>query len=129
MRHQVERRSGEVLNFASSSESYTIYAEPDLRLDVARVQNKQADGSQDAYMWVQAVQGFFVLHQDLRSGRPGPWSVIFEVTPESFSSSFFPWVDDEFFRLLPDWQKVDSAPLDNNPESRGLGEDGNPPLN
>ncbi|MBX3170948.1 MAG: hypothetical protein KF760_26305 [Candidatus Eremiobacteraeota bacterium] len=115
MRHTAERRTGEVLNFATSSEAYTIYIEPDVRLDVARVQNKQADGSREAYMWVQAVQGFFVLYQDLREARPGPWRLIFEIIPESFSSSFFPYVEDEFFPLLQEWQKVDSPPLDNNP--------------
>ncbi|MBN9418907.1 MAG: hypothetical protein J0I12_25875 [Candidatus Eremiobacteraeota bacterium] len=114
MEHRVERRTGEVLNFATSSESYTVYIDPDLRLDVARVQTKPADGNQDIYMWIQAVQGFFVLHQDLSLGRSSPWRLIFEVMPESFSSSFFPWVDDEFFRLLQEWQKVESPPLDNN---------------
>ena len=78
-----------MLNLATSSESYTVYIDPDLRLDVARVQTKPADGNQDIYMWIQAVQGFFVLHQDLSLG-------------------------DEFFRLLQEWQKVESPPLDNN---------------
>jgi hypothetical protein len=138
VRHRAERRSGEVLNFATSSESYTIYVEPDIRLDVARVQTKQEDDSRESYMWIQAVQGFFVLYQDLRGDRPGPWQLIFEITPDSFSSSFFPYIEDEFFRLLQEWQKVDSPPVDNNADSGGgLGTDAvrsaqptdSPPLN
>ncbi len=119
MRHTAERRTGEVLNFATSPESYTIYIDPDIRLDVARVQSKQALGSLETYMWIQAVQGFFVLYQDLRGERPEPWQLIFEITPDSFSSSFFPYIEDEFFRLLEEWQKVDSPSLENNEDSGG----------
>lgn len=129
MKHRAERRTGEVLNFATSPDSYTIYVEPDIRLDVARVQNKQADDSRESYMWIQAVQGFFVLYQDLRGERPGPWLLIFEIVPDSFSSSFFPYIEDEFFRLLEEWQKVDSPSLDNNEDSGGgPGGDGSAPL-
>ena len=110
------------MDFVTTSESYTIYIEPDLRLDVARVQSKQADDSSDTYMWIQAVQGFFVLYQDLSGPKPGPWLLIFEVTPQSFSSSFFPYIEDEFFRLLQEWQalppleEVESGPPDNIPD-------------
>lgn len=105
-----------MINFATTTESYTIYIEPDLRLDVAKVSNKQKEEGREAFLWVQAVQGFFVLQQDLEGPRPWPWRLILEIVPESFSSSFFPWVDDEFFRLLADWREVAGAPLDNNPD-------------
>lgn len=122
MRHSAERRRGTVIDFVTTSESYTIHIEPDIRLDVARVQSKQADDSADSYMWIQAVQGFFVLYQDLSGPKPGPWQLIFEVSPQSFSSSFFPYIEDEFFRLLQEWQalppleEVDSGPPDNIPD-------------
>ena len=119
MKHSVERRRGAVIDFVTTSESYTIHIEPDLRLDVARVQSKQAE---DSYMWIQAVQGFFVLCQDLSGPKPGPWLLIFEVFPQSFSSSFFPYIEDEFFRLLQEWQalqpleEVEGSPSDNIPD-------------
>jgi len=127
MQHSAERRDAEVLQFNTTSESYTIYVHPDLRLDVARCQAKPRPEQRDSFMWVQAVQGFFVLHQDLSEPQPGPWKVIFEVSPDRFSSSFFPWVDDEFFELLkrweelpplsqPDSQEGSSACLDNPPD-------------
>ena len=122
MKHSVERRRGAVIDFVTTSESYTIHIEPDLRLDVARVQSKQADDSSDSYMWIQAVQGFFVLYQDLSGPKPGPWLLIFEVSPQSFSSSFFPYIEDEFFRLLQEWQalqpleEVEGRPPDNIPD-------------
>lgn len=116
MKHRAEKRTGEVLNFATTTDSYTIYVDPDIRLDVAKVSNQQQPDSLEAFMWVQAVQGFFVLQQDLEGPRPWPWRLILEIIPESFSSSFFPYVDDEFFRLLADWREVASEELDNNPD-------------
>ena len=118
-----------MLNFATSPDAYTIYVDPDVRMDVARVQTKHSEDSRESYMWIQAVQGFFVLYQDMRE-KTGPWQLILEIIPESFSSSFFPYVEDEFFALLQEWQKVDSPSLENNLTNRGgLGGDGSPPLN
>jgi hypothetical protein len=110
LKHSVERRHDEVLNFVTTTDSYTIFVHPRLRLDVARCQNKQLPDQHDGYIWLQAVQGYFVLEQRLDYGKPGPWMVIFEVTPDAYSSSFFGWVDDEFERLLPEWQQLPPLP-------------------
>ena len=110
LKHTAVRRNAEVLDFVTTTESYTIYVHPDLRLDVARCQNKRESDSNEVYLWVQAVQGFFVMHQTQASGTPGPWRVIFEISPQQFSSSFFPWADDEFFNLLPGWEELPPLP-------------------
>lgn len=124
MKHKVERRDAEVLNFVTTAESYTIFVHPNLRLDVARCQNKHVAEHQAGYLWIQALQGHFVLHQCLATGKPGPWKVIFEIAPVHFSSTFYCWVDDEFERLLASWQELpplpeqkgSSEPLDNTPD-------------
>lgn len=99
MNHRVETASGQVIQFVTSPEAYMIYVEPNLRLDVARCQNLPVAGTGESYLWVQALQGFFVLHQRL----PGPWELIYELVPEEFSLAFFPWIEEHFFELLPVW--------------------------
>lgn len=95
MEHSARRLDVEVVNFLTTNEAYTIFLEDRSRLDVARCVNKED------YLWVQATQGFFVLKQSL----PNPWKVIYEIVPESFSSSFFPYVEEHFFTLLAEWDK------------------------
>ena len=100
---------GAVLDFVSTPSSYTIYVEPALRLDVARCQSLEAgplpDGPYWSYLWVQAVQGFFVLRQPIIEGRPGPWEMLYQVEPDEFSSLFFPWVEENFQQLIRDWNE------------------------
>lgn len=95
----------EVLRFVMTSESYTIYAEPDMRLDVARCQAVEAPDDSSlsswSYMWVQSVQGFYILRQPALKGRcqPGTWTIVGQVFPEEFSSSFFPRFEEQFFNF------------------------------
>ena len=107
MHFTIEPIRAEVLRFVTTSESYTIYLEPDQRLDVARCQAIEApEGSELeawSYMWVQALQGFFILRQPAlargRNRQPAPWTAVAQVTPAEFSSSFFARFEDEFFEL------------------------------
>lgn len=101
MKYSIRACDLEVHQFITNSAAYTIHAEG-LRLDVARCQNLQRDEAQ-AFMWLKAVQGYFVLEQSPLGRRPGHWRIILEITPEETSSSFFPWFEDHFWSELSDW--------------------------
>lgn len=99
----------EVLRFITTPEAYLIYLEPGLRMDVARCIPKDApEGSGElgnwTYLWVQAVQGFYVLRQPSIGADPlcclKPWVAVLQITPAEFSTSFFPWLEEHFFELL-----------------------------
>lgn len=115
LKYRAEMKRAEVVNFLTTSDAYSIFVQPDLRLDVARVSNKQKEGELEAFLWIEAVQGFYVLQQTLEGPRPWPWYLMWEIIPESFSSLFFTWVDEQFFQLLADWRKMGCLPLDNKP--------------
>lgn len=107
MEHEVSLRRGEVLEFVSTDASYVVHIKPNLRLDIARVSNFRVDtehpGIHWAYMWLQTVQGFFVLRQLVIRNRPAAWELLYEVTPAEFSSGFFPWLGDHFEELIQTW--------------------------
>lgn len=99
----------EVIRFVTTPESYTIYIEPSLRLDVARCNPVEAPDNAGelgnwSYLWVQALQGFYVLRQPSIGTDPlcrlKPWIAVLQITPAEFSSSFFSWLEEHFFALL-----------------------------
>lgn len=98
MKYTLHPRNIEVHQFVTSSSAYTIHADG-LRMDVARCQNLQRDELQ-SFMWVKAVQGYFVLEQSPLGRNPGHWQIILEIEPQENSSSFFPWFEDNFWELL-----------------------------
>jgi hypothetical protein len=51
-------------------------------------------------MWVQSLQGFFILRQHLRGRVSDEWYVIAEIEPQHFSSYFFEEMWDCFPILL-----------------------------
>ena len=48
-------------------------------------------------MWIQSLQGFFILRQQVRGRVSDEWYVIAEVEPDEFSSYFF----EEMWDLFP----------------------------
>lgn len=115
MEFSVRALNAEVLHFLTTANAYTIFYEPYGRMDVARCTSMTPDAPPEGdfwcYMWVQSVQGFFVLHQPVLEGKAGTWSVIFEIVPAEFSAGFFSWVEDHFWTLLPRWAAEAGRPL------------------
>ena len=136
MKHNVLLRRAEVFDFVTTASSYTIHVEPNLRLDVARCKSielvRELEVPHWGYLWVQAVQGFFVFRQAILGGVPGAWQMIYEIEPAEFSSSFFAWAEENFGSLIRDWNErsgeVAVPPLGNDPEgslsSEGEGSEG-----
>lgn len=110
MKFDIQLRKGEVLEFVTTQESYTIHVKPNLRLDVARCSQFRVDADSPtsfwSYLWLQSVQGFFVLRQATLEGRTLGWEMVYEVVPAEFSSSFFPWLSDHFEALISEWNQT-----------------------
>jgi len=93
-----------VINFCSSAASYVAYCQDNFRLDIAKCRNylpPDVDPEEHFhYMWVHAVQGFFLLRQRVRGRLNEEWYIIGEIVPHEFSSYFFEEAWENFEELL-----------------------------
>jgi hypothetical protein len=90
----------QVYRFVSTAQSYTAYCESGLRLDIARCRNilvSQPDPDDYwNFLWIQSLQGFFVLRQRVRVGITEDWVLVGEVLTSSAVSQFFDLFQDSF---------------------------------
>lgn len=77
----------EVIQFVTHEVSYIAYTRMGRRLDILKstsVQPPIADQQDyDSYLWVKALQGYFVLRQRYVESIAEPWHVISELEPET----------------------------------------------
>ena len=82
-----------VYRFVSTTHSYTAYCESGLRLDIARCRNilipQPEPDDYWNFLWIQSLQGFFVLRQRVRVGVTEDWVLVGEVLTSSPVSQFF----------------------------------------
>ena len=108
MAYAVELRSLSVHRFFGSDSSYIAYCEENLRLDIAKCRNYLPAGIDPAdyhhYMWVSSLQGFFVLRQRVRGRLSEEWTVIAELVPGEYHSSFFEEIWEDFESLSRSFQ-------------------------
>ena len=82
----------EVKHFEAYDRGYYAILRRGPRLDILRVFNFQPEiedfDDYPTYMFIQAVQGFFILRQDVRQGRVEPWFVHAELVPKDPASFF-----------------------------------------
>lgn len=102
--YQLHSRHLLVCNFHSSPTAYVAFCQDNMRLDIAKCRNylpPVIDPMDHChYMWVQSLQGFFILRQQIREKVSDEWYVVAEVTPDEFSSYFFEEAWDLFPVLL-----------------------------
>ena len=93
-----------VFRFISTAHSYAAYCESGLRLDIARCRNMLlAQSEPDDYwnfLWIQSLQGFFVLRQRVRVGITEDWVLVGEVLTSSPISQFFDLFQDSFEEVV-----------------------------
>ena len=99
--YQFRSRHLLVCNFHSSATAYVAFCQDNVRLDIAKCRSylpPMIDLLDHCnYMWIQSLQGFFILRQQVRGRVSDEWYVIAEVEPDEFSSYFF----EEMWDLFP----------------------------
>lgn len=97
----IELEPEEVIQFVTHDLSYIAYTRTGRRLDILKshsVQPPIADPENFVtFMWLKALQGYFVLRQRYVEKVPEPWYVIQELRPETdfrFYEEFLDVVDD-----------------------------------
>ncbi len=83
----------EDLEFITAGSAYYFVTSDGRRMDVAKVRSIQPE-IQDhdrypSYLWVEAVQGYYVLRQWFMGGRPGGWRLIRELEQVEETFGFF----------------------------------------
>lgn len=77
----------EVISFVTHEVSYIAFTREGRRLDILKSSSFQPEieDPEDyfTYMWVKALQGYFLLRQRYVESRPQEWFVIRELEPES----------------------------------------------
>lgn len=80
--------------------AYYFVASDGRRGDIVRCQTCQPQITDENlyffYMWVEALQGYFLLRQEFSEGRPQQWQLIGEIEVEERG----PWVFDEITEEL-----------------------------
>jgi hypothetical protein len=93
-----------VFRFLTTPQSYSAYCQSGLRLDIARCRNLvPPQANPDDYwnfLWIQSLQGFFVLRQRVRVGVTEDWVLVGEVMTSSPISQFFDMFQDSFEDLV-----------------------------
>ena len=102
--YELQSRSWRVFNFYSSPSSYVAFCEDDMRLDIGKCRTYLPPDLDPAdhyhYMWVQSLQGFFLLRQRIQGRLSGEWHVVAEVVAQEFSAYFFDRMWEDFAALL-----------------------------
>ncbi|MBI3924549.1 MAG: hypothetical protein HY319_03340 [Armatimonadetes bacterium] len=82
-----------VLQFVADQTGYRVWTESGTRLDVVRCNSIQPDivDPEDycTYMWIKALQGFFLLRQRICAREPQDWFLVQEVLPAINDPAFF----------------------------------------
>ena len=88
----------EVINFVMESGVYCFKTADRRRGDIAKVRTLQPSVKNHSdyfsYMWVQAVQGYFVLRQRFVDGKAQEWRLIREIEVEDPELYFFEHMGD-----------------------------------
>ncbi|MEW6278344.1 MAG: hypothetical protein AB1758_06975 [Candidatus Eremiobacterota bacterium] len=86
MELEVREMEDEVVQFVTTEAAYIAYTAQGRRLDILKSVSVQPpireEASYATYMWVRALQGYFLLRQRIEESKPGPWFVIRELVPE-----------------------------------------------
>ena len=86
----------EITTFVVDQGAYYFVASDGRRGDIIRCETLQPGienpDDYDFYMWVQAIQGYFILKQRFLEGRPQNWCLIGEmITDEKGPAVFDDW--------------------------------------
>jgi hypothetical protein len=77
----------EVHLFEAYEHGYFALLQRGPRIDILRIFNFQPEicdfNDYPTYMFIESMQGFFIMRQDVREGRPGPWIVCAELHPRN----------------------------------------------
>lgn len=83
----LELEPEEVIQFVTHDLSYIAYTNSGRRLDILKSMSAQPpiQNPEDyySYMWVKALQGYFILRQHYVESVASPWYVIRELKPET----------------------------------------------
>lgn len=83
----------EIINFVTEGGVYCFKTADRRRGDIAKVRTLQPSvlnhDDYYSYMWVQAVQGYFLLRQQFLGGQAQEWRLIREITVEDPGMEFF----------------------------------------
>jgi hypothetical protein len=86
----------EVSQFVTETHRYYAITTSGRRINIIRTKNFQPpieEGTDfNTYLWVEALEGFFLFFQRFQKGKPGPWILQEEFVPqkrEGFFSDFF----------------------------------------
>ena len=108
-----------VLRFISTSESYSAYCQSGLRLDIARCRNILLDQEDpDDYwnfLWMQSLQGFFVVRQRVRVGVTEEWVLVGELFTSAPVSQFFDSFQEHFEHVVRRFGLADRPPVEEEP--------------
>jgi hypothetical protein len=89
-----------VFRFVSTAQSYCAYCESGLRLDIVRCRNlllEQTDPDDYwNFLWMQSLQGFFILRQRVQVGITEDWILVGELITNAPLSQFFDLFQDHF---------------------------------
>lgn len=84
----------EIYHFEAYDKGYFALLNRGPRLDILRVFNFQPDiadfSDYVVFMFIEALQGFYVLRQPVLEGHVGPWRVCMEMRPKD-PNGFFAW--------------------------------------
>lgn len=94
----------DIRTFVVDNGAYYFIAVDGRRGDIIRCQTYQPGigESEDYYfyMWVQSLQGYFMLRQRFEGGRAGDWQLLGEFETEESGSRVFDLLSDEVVAML-----------------------------
>jgi len=93
-----------VPHFVTNEHGYFAYADSGLSLTIVRAHSFQTPitdpENYPSYLWVESVNGFYLLRQEVLEGAPQPWVIVREVLPEEPHNFFY-----EFLAVLEDYAR------------------------
>lgn len=108
-----------VTSFVTGELSYHARTEGRLGIDIVKCYTRTPEIEDPenylSYMWVNSVQGYYVLEQAFEKGEPQDWRLIRQIIPEEPDIYFFEKFDDQFL----DYVRVLRCPRSKAEDSRG----------
>lgn len=96
--------STEIRTFVAENGAYYFVACDGRRGDIIRCQTFQPDitdfDNYSYYMWVEALQGFFLLRQRFFEGQAHPWELTGEFELDEPGPGAFDWLSDRVRAML-----------------------------
>jgi hypothetical protein len=90
--YEEETLEDEIIAFEMDPEGYLAITANHGFITILRSKSLQPPISNEqdylTYLWVEAAEGFFLLSQQIREGKPEGWLLIRRITPESREDFF-----------------------------------------